>query len=156
MQVFVLDAVVDWGFNVVVSDVDVVWFKDPLPLFAKHPHAGTLCSLWLRALQLHVRAAKAGRAEGGGGGRALTQAPQAVQAPRSAVLTSAGPPAPPLFCRAADLLFSVDTVSSQNPPGDEGLELRGGTSTNYNTGGVGGSWQGALSNRPAALPRPSA
>jgi hypothetical protein len=39
-KVFVLDEVVDWGFNLVVSDVDVVWFKDPLPLFAQHPHAG--------------------------------------------------------------------------------------------------------------------
>jgi hypothetical protein len=39
-KVFVLDEVVDWGFNLVVSDVDVVWFKDPLPLLAQHPHAG--------------------------------------------------------------------------------------------------------------------
>jgi hypothetical protein len=39
-KVFVLDAVVDYGFNLVVSDIDVVWFKDPLPLFARHPDAG--------------------------------------------------------------------------------------------------------------------
>ncbi len=39
-KVFVLDAIVDWGFNVVVSDVDVVWFKDPLPLFDIHQDAG--------------------------------------------------------------------------------------------------------------------
>ncbi|EFN52091.1 hypothetical protein CHLNCDRAFT_59017 [Chlorella variabilis] len=48
-KVFVLDAIVDWGFNVVVSDVDVVWFKDPLPLFDIHQDAGkriraTCCS----------------------------------------------------------------------------------------------------------------
>ena len=49
-KVFVLDEVVDWGFNLVVSDVDVVWFKDPLPLFAQHPHAGGHpCSSWLPA-----------------------------------------------------------------------------------------------------------
>ncbi len=28
------------GFNLVVSDMDVVWLRDPLPLFEKHPHAG--------------------------------------------------------------------------------------------------------------------
>ena len=39
-KVFVLDVIVDWGFNLVVSDVDVVWFKDPLPLLSKHPEAG--------------------------------------------------------------------------------------------------------------------
>jgi hypothetical protein len=43
-KVFVLDAVVDYGFNLVVSDIDVVWFKDPLPLFARHPDADLLFS----------------------------------------------------------------------------------------------------------------
>lgn len=43
-KVFVLDAIVDWGFNVVVSDVDVVWFKDPLPLFDIHQDADLLFS----------------------------------------------------------------------------------------------------------------
>lgn len=37
-----MDSVVDWGFNWVVSDADVVWFRDPMPLFAKHPSAGAL------------------------------------------------------------------------------------------------------------------
>jgi hypothetical protein len=39
-KVFVLDVMVDWGFNIVMSDVDVVWFKDPLPLFSIHKDAG--------------------------------------------------------------------------------------------------------------------
>lgn len=43
-KVFVLDAVADWGFNLVISDVDVVWFRDPLPLFAKHAHADLIFS----------------------------------------------------------------------------------------------------------------
>ncbi len=39
-KVFVVDEVAEWGFNLVVSDLDVVWLKDPLPLFAKYPEAG--------------------------------------------------------------------------------------------------------------------
>lgn len=35
-----MDSVVDWGFNWVVSDADVVWFRDPTPLLAKYPMAG--------------------------------------------------------------------------------------------------------------------
>ncbi|KAI3429328.1 hypothetical protein D9Q98_005423 [Chlorella vulgaris] len=41
-KVFVLDMVADWGFDIVVSDVDVVWFKDPTPLFTEHPNADLL------------------------------------------------------------------------------------------------------------------
>ena len=37
---FIVDAVAEWGFDLVVSDVDVVWFRDPLPLFEQHAHAG--------------------------------------------------------------------------------------------------------------------
>lgn len=29
----VVERIVDWGFNVLHSDVDVVWFQDPLPYF---------------------------------------------------------------------------------------------------------------------------
>ncbi|EFN56520.1 hypothetical protein CHLNCDRAFT_144132 [Chlorella variabilis] len=39
-KVFVLAAVVDYGFNLVVSDVDVVWFRDPRTLMAAHPDVG--------------------------------------------------------------------------------------------------------------------
>eukprot|EP00955_Chlamydomonas_euryale_P047283 353631-Chlamydomonas_euryale.AAC.12 len=30
-QVTVVEKIVDWGFNVLHSDVDVIWFRDPLP-----------------------------------------------------------------------------------------------------------------------------
>ncbi|PRW61069.1 hypothetical protein C2E21_0568 [Chlorella sorokiniana] len=43
-KVFFMDSVVDWGFNWVVSDADVVWFRDPTPLFAKYPAADFLFS----------------------------------------------------------------------------------------------------------------
>lgn len=43
-KVFLLDSVVDFGFNLVVSDVDAVWFKDPLPLFEQHAAADLLFS----------------------------------------------------------------------------------------------------------------
>ncbi|KAL4425402.1 hypothetical protein ABPG75_009418 [Micractinium tetrahymenae] len=39
-KVFLVDSVVDFGFNLVISDVDAVWFRDPLPLFAEHAAAG--------------------------------------------------------------------------------------------------------------------
>lgn len=39
-KVLALDRVAVWGFNVVVSDMDVAWLRDPLPLFGQHPHAG--------------------------------------------------------------------------------------------------------------------
>ena len=32
-KVTVVEKIVDWGFNVLHSDVDVVWFRDPLPYF---------------------------------------------------------------------------------------------------------------------------
>lgn len=32
-KVTVVERIVDWGFNVLHSDVDVVWFQDPLPYF---------------------------------------------------------------------------------------------------------------------------
>lgn len=40
-KVFIVDALVDWGFNLVVSDLDVVWFRDAAPLLQQYPHAGT-------------------------------------------------------------------------------------------------------------------
>lgn len=39
-RVFVLDAIVDYGFHLVVSDVDVVWLRDPAPLLHRYPRAG--------------------------------------------------------------------------------------------------------------------
>lgn len=38
-KVFVAKDILDLGFSYVTSDVDVVWFRDPLPLFEKHPFA---------------------------------------------------------------------------------------------------------------------
>ena len=32
-KVSVVDKIVNWGFNVLHSDVDAVWFQDPLPYF---------------------------------------------------------------------------------------------------------------------------
>ena len=32
-----VEKIVDWGFNVMHSDVDVVWFRDPLPYFLGAP-----------------------------------------------------------------------------------------------------------------------
>ena len=32
-----VEKIVDWGFNVMHSDVDVVWFRDPLPYFLGEP-----------------------------------------------------------------------------------------------------------------------
>ncbi|PSC67546.1 ribosomal large subunit pseudouridine synthase D [Micractinium conductrix] len=43
-KVFIVDAVAEWGFDLVVSDVDVVWFRDPLPLFEQHAHADLIFS----------------------------------------------------------------------------------------------------------------
>ncbi|GAB4816673.1 hypothetical protein N2152v2_003719 [Parachlorella kessleri] len=43
-KVLILRQVVDWGFNVVFSDMDVIWMRDPLPLFQLHPHADILWS----------------------------------------------------------------------------------------------------------------
>ncbi len=46
-KVFVLAAVVDYGFNLVISDVDVVWFKDPRQLMAAHPGVGGWLKLFI-------------------------------------------------------------------------------------------------------------
>ncbi|GAB4815828.1 hypothetical protein N2152v2_002874 [Parachlorella kessleri] len=43
-KVLVLDQVVEWGFNIVISDMDVAWLRDPLPLFEDHPQADVLLS----------------------------------------------------------------------------------------------------------------
>lgn len=43
-RVFILSQIMDWGFNIIVSDVDVAWLRDPIPLMAEHPHAGMLWS----------------------------------------------------------------------------------------------------------------
>ena len=34
----------DMGFDVVVSDVDTVWLKDPIPYLARYPEADILVS----------------------------------------------------------------------------------------------------------------
>ena len=39
-QVFVVNDIVDWGMNIVVSDIDVVWLKDPMELFGMFGDAG--------------------------------------------------------------------------------------------------------------------
>ncbi|PSC75627.1 Histone H2A [Micractinium conductrix] len=44
-RVFVLDAIVEYGLDIVVSDVDVVWFRDPAPLLKKFPKADLLVGL---------------------------------------------------------------------------------------------------------------
>ncbi|KAL4457956.1 hypothetical protein ABPG75_012821 [Micractinium tetrahymenae] len=44
-RVFVLDAIIDYGFNLVVSDVDVVWFRDPAELLDRFPRADLLVGL---------------------------------------------------------------------------------------------------------------
>ena len=42
MKVLIADAVVDWGTHLVVSDADVAWMRDPLPLFDEPPRAWEL------------------------------------------------------------------------------------------------------------------
>ena len=37
-------AFLEWGFDVLVSDVDVAWLRDPFPFFARYPHADILTS----------------------------------------------------------------------------------------------------------------
>ncbi|GAB4816841.1 hypothetical protein N2152v2_003887 [Parachlorella kessleri] len=39
LKVKVLLPIVDWGFNIVFTDLDTVWMRSPLLLFDKHPHA---------------------------------------------------------------------------------------------------------------------
>ncbi len=39
-KVFVLDRIADWGLNLAISDLDVVWFRDPSPLLDRYPAAG--------------------------------------------------------------------------------------------------------------------
>ncbi|KAL4447412.1 hypothetical protein ABPG75_004631 [Micractinium tetrahymenae] len=43
-KVFILDRIVDWGLNLVVSDMDVVWFRDPSPLLDQYPAADLIFS----------------------------------------------------------------------------------------------------------------
>ena len=87
-KVFVLDAVADWGFNLVISDVDVVWFRDPLPLFAKHAHAGGR------------QAAPGGASQAAGTRRAAGMAPACRLPPRAlcCVWVGGGAPACSLPC----------------------------------------------------------
>ncbi|GIL65415.1 hypothetical protein Vafri_19165 [Volvox africanus] len=73
-KVVVVSRMVHWGFNVIHSDVDVVWFRDPLPYFL---------------------------------GPALNH---------------------------VDMAVSSDLISTQNQPGDDGLEVGMHQHTNFNTG----------------------
>ncbi|KAG2487324.1 hypothetical protein HYH03_014041 [Edaphochlamys debaryana] len=73
-KVQVVSRIVHWGFNVIHSDVDVVWFRDPLPYFL-------------------------------------------------------GP-----ACKDVDMAVSSDLISTQNPVGDDGLEIGMHQHTNFNTG----------------------
>ncbi|GFR46128.1 hypothetical protein Agub_g7646 [Astrephomene gubernaculifera] len=73
-KVVVVSRMVHWGFNVIHSDVDVVWFRDPLPYFLGPKLANV------------------------------------------------------------DMAVSSDLISTQNPPGDDGLEVGMHQHTNFNTG----------------------
>ncbi|KAG1654663.1 hypothetical protein FOA52_003820 [Chlamydomonas sp. UWO 241] len=73
-KVTVVEKIVDWGFNVLHSDVDAVWFRDPLP-YMLGPHLENI-----------------------------------------------------------DVAVSTDLISTNNPEGDEGLELGGHKHVNLNTG----------------------
>ena len=82
-KVFLLDSVVDFGFNLVVSDVDAVWFKDPLPLFEQHAAAG--------------EARARGFCAWGHAGRRPLKLPQGVlRAGRQSGCPLSGAPVPPL------------------------------------------------------------
>jgi hypothetical protein len=53
-RVFILAQIMDWGFNIIVSDVDVAWLRDPLPFLEEHAHADMLWShdgVWTRNAQ---------------------------------------------------------------------------------------------------------
>lgn len=43
-RVFILAQIIDWGFNIIVSDVDVAWLRDPIPFMKAQPHADMLWS----------------------------------------------------------------------------------------------------------------
>ncbi|KAL4427446.1 hypothetical protein ABPG77_000735 [Micractinium sp. CCAP 211/92] len=43
-KVFVLDRIADWGLNLAISDLDVVWFRDPSPLLDRYPAADLIFS----------------------------------------------------------------------------------------------------------------
>lgn len=43
-KVFAVQQVVSMGFNVVLSDLDVVWFRNPLPYFLSHPQYDVMLS----------------------------------------------------------------------------------------------------------------
>jgi len=73
-KVTVVQQIVSWGFNVIHSDVDVVWFRDPKPYFL---------------------------------GESIAE---------------------------ADVIVSTDLVSTQNPVGDEGMEVGIHQHVNLNTG----------------------
>lgn len=49
-KVFILDRIAGWGLNLVISDLDVVWFRDPSALLDQYPAAGArhlrLCAAW--------------------------------------------------------------------------------------------------------------
>lgn len=38
-KVFAVQKIVSWGFDVILSDLDVVWWRDPSIIFDKHPNA---------------------------------------------------------------------------------------------------------------------
>jgi hypothetical protein len=64
LKVQVLVPIVEWGFNLVFSDLDTIWLRDPLELFTRHPDAGVALRLQLGAflttelqlLDMHVPA----------------------------------------------------------------------------------------------------
>ena len=124
-----LNDVIDWGFNIVVSDIDVVWLKDPRQLFTLHPFAGRVFS--------HAIKCRGQRGESvcmrlsGQRGAACRDA-----AARALPLDAAArPPSPP--CARADFMLSHDGTWSRNPKGDDGFEREGSVHYNFNTGARG-------------------
>ena len=132
-KVFVLDAVVDYGFNVVMSDVDVVWFKDPRPLFAEHPAVGKFGV-----------GKGLGRGQLGGAGVCLPLPP--CLPPNHLPCFLSRLPA----CLPADVLVGQDHGYTANAPGDAGLEVSFHPNlSDFNTGKrvagwPGGGWAGLL------------
>lgn len=113
--------VIDYGFNLVISDVDAVWFRDPAPLFDRHKLVGA-CGLKSsdggsssNKLPLPDRAAVCG----------AQQNPHQAAASLDLPIT-------------ADVLVGLDHGESINAPGDDGLEtFFHPDGCDFNTGGWG-------------------
>jgi arabinosyltransferase len=43
-KVFLVDSIVEWSFRIIVSDIDVVWMKDPLPTIPAKTEADVIFS----------------------------------------------------------------------------------------------------------------